>query len=274
MDQLTFDDLALASIPAPVSAPEGAPEPEYWREVVGYPGYLVSSLGRIWSRARLSTSGHRIRGRIMCQFAWKATKDAKYSVYQVRISGPGGVKKTFRVHQLVAEAFHGRCPAGMEVLHGPCGSFDNRASQLRYGTKAENIGPDRRRDGTLLSGGACWQAKLTVEIVGECRRRAAAGETQAALAAEFGVSVGTMGMAIMGRTWGSCTVPPVVSGRAGEKRAIGKITSAIVIDARLRHARGETITSIAESYGINPSSLKPAVSGRTWKSVPMHGATA
>lgn len=44
-------------------------------------------------------------------------------------------------------------------------------------------------------------AKLTEQVVAECRRRYMAGEAQGALAAEFGVTGGAMSSAIRGRTW-------------------------------------------------------------------------
>ena len=56
-------------------------------------------------------------------------------------------------------------------------------------------------------------AKLSTEIVLECRRRFAAGQTQTALAAEFGVSVSAMNYAVRGKRWGSdeAVVGPIPS---------------------------------------------------------------
>lgn len=44
-------------------------------------------------------------------------------------------------------------------------------------------------------------AKLTEEIVRECRQRCAAGELKTNLAREFGVSTTAMSAAVDGRTW-------------------------------------------------------------------------
>jgi hypothetical protein len=44
-------------------------------------------------------------------------------------------------------------------------------------------------------------AKLTDAIVVECRHRHTAGESQRALAREFGVSATVMNQAIRGKTW-------------------------------------------------------------------------
>ena len=65
------------------------------------------------------------------------------------------------------------------------------------GTKSglEITAPSKRLGSTIP-----W-AKLTEDIVRECRTRYAAGETQAALAAEFHVSDQALSKAVRGLTW-------------------------------------------------------------------------
>jgi hypothetical protein len=43
-----------------------------------------------------------------------------------------------RVHQLVAEAFHGSRPDGLVIRHLDGDKMNNRATNLRYGTSSEN----------------------------------------------------------------------------------------------------------------------------------------
>jgi hypothetical protein len=43
------------------------------------------------------------------------------------------------VHSLVALAFHGPRPEGLDVAHGNCVKTDNRPSNLRYCTRSENL---------------------------------------------------------------------------------------------------------------------------------------
>lgn len=270
MEQLSFDDLARGLVPAPVPAPDDAPEPEDWRDVVGYEGlYLVSSLGRVWSVPRLRKDGrHQIGGHLMRPCQWRSRTTAGRIVLRLVLVSGDGAKKGFAVHRLVAAAFLGQCPPGQIVRHGPNGCLDNRASQLSHGTHKQNSGPDRERDGTLLSGEDIAHAKLTVEIVGECRRRyAAGGVSTAKLAAEFGVDRRVMDYAISGRNWKSCPVPPVPANREGEAHCRAVLTREIVIDARRRHAGGETVAGIAKAHGVSYVAIWKVIQGITWKSV-------
>jgi hypothetical protein len=89
----------------------------------------------------------------------------------------------------------------METRHGPAGKLDNSVANLSYGTRPQNAA-DKYRDGTQIMGSAIPVAKLTEDIVRECRaRRAAGGVTWQALADEFGVSRRAMFFAVSGRTW-------------------------------------------------------------------------
>jgi hypothetical protein len=48
-----------------------------------------------------------------------------------------------RIHQIVAKAFLGPRPTGMQVAHNNCNHRDNRLSNLRYATPAENQADSR-----------------------------------------------------------------------------------------------------------------------------------
>lgn len=160
---------------------------EEWRPVCDYEGlYAVSGLGSVRSlrTGRLlafSTAQHYLR---------------------VSLSRDGRMEKR-KVHQLVAEAFlDPPAQPGMVVAHGPAGHLDNSAANLSYKTQAENLGEDRRRDGTLLGG-----RKLTEEIVREAKRRydGGRGERVAVLAAEAGVALEHMRLVVTGKKWAHVT---------------------------------------------------------------------
>lgn len=171
---------------------------ERWLPVVGYEGlYEVSDWGRVKSLDKIVPTffGSRlVRGRLLIQ------SPSQYGHPQVSLYR-NGESITAKVHRVVGEAFLGPLPVGEETRHGPGGRQDNRLSNLSYGTTAENAG-DRLRDGTHREGEVISWAKLTDDIVRECRTRYAAGVSSCRLlAAEFGVSPATMHKALTGRNW-------------------------------------------------------------------------
>ncbi len=118
------------------------PDIEEWRSVVGYEGiYEVSSKGRVRSLDRMVHNGralHPKAGQLLSAYRGNYSK--------VRLKrGDGG--RTWNVHTLVALAFLGLCPEGMEVCHNNGDPHDNRLSNLRYDTHVANS-LDRREHGT------------------------------------------------------------------------------------------------------------------------------
>lgn len=102
---------------------------EIWRRSKMLPDYLVSSLGRImcipfqskgrWygGRPRVGTTTPDQPRRIVCH-----------------------KKKTYKVHQLVCEAFHGPRPSPRHVvMHLDDNPLNNCADNLKWGTQKENL---------------------------------------------------------------------------------------------------------------------------------------
>lgn len=115
---------------------ENVEEAEHWRAVVGYEGhYEISDLGRVRSidRAVRFRDG-RIRtfpGRV----TWQGVNAGGYPHVRLYRGNEG---RTRTVHQLVAEAFLGPRPDGMETCHCDGDSTNNRPSNLRYDSRSEN----------------------------------------------------------------------------------------------------------------------------------------
>lgn len=155
---------------------------EIWKDIPGYEGeYQASTMGRIKSLKRMAVSKN-----------WYTGKPFYHTVPE-RILTPGRYCKCGHVsvilrrgtngkpvHQLVMKTFVGEAPKGMEVLHLNGIPTDNRLSNLRYGTRTDNI-LDVYRQGKL------WR-KLSVNDVGAIRFGIWCGIRGSDLAAMYGVS--------------------------------------------------------------------------------------
>lgn len=232
---------------------------ETWLPIVNWEGlYEVSDIGRVQSLPRVVYDRRgralRLQGRLLKPWP----NDSGHLRVKLYRGGYGGPWQIYFVHHLVLEAFDRPCPPGMECRHGPGGPADNRwPENICWGTREDNQGPDRVRDGTSNRGERSGMAKLTEVIVSECRRRNAGGETAAALAAEFGISDGTMSRALRGETW-THVLP------AGQRFQHAKLTEAIVRECRRRYAAGETQTALAAEFGVSVMAMNMTIRGLRW----------
>jgi hypothetical protein len=125
--------------------------PERWLPVPGYEGlYEVSNIGRVRSLPHKTRQGMR-GGRMR-----KTPLNAGYPVVSLYANGVGRVTS---VHLLVAAAFIGPRPPGMEVRHLDGNPSNCVLSNLTYGTHTENMrdmlthGTARKAVGTQCSRG-------------------------------------------------------------------------------------------------------------------------
>lgn len=117
---------------------------ENWRDIPGWEGYYqVSDHGRVRSVDRVVDRSdgrrNRLRGKVL-------SLSARASGH-IGVTLRRGKLTTYGVHQLVAAAFIGPRPEGMEVCHNNGDPADNRVENLRYGTRSENT-RDRVDHGT------------------------------------------------------------------------------------------------------------------------------
>ena len=163
---------------------------EYWRSIPGYPAYEASSQGRIRSveRTIIRKNGKplHIKGRVLSQ----CTTSRGY-----KNAGRG-----YPVHVLVCLAFHGPRPDGLLACHGPLGKTINTPDNLYWGPPSQNLGDDKRRDGTTLFGTRNPAAKLTPDQVTEIRQLAGS-MSQALIAKQYGVTQTTVSRIILRQLW-------------------------------------------------------------------------
>lgn len=160
---------------------------ERWLDVVGWEGlYRVSSEGRV--------SGPRRS--ILRPFV------NKRGYPQIGLCRNGS-RRTVFIHQMVADAFLGPRPDGMECRHLDGDSGNAREENLCWGTHSENA-LDAVRHGANPIGVDHPHAKLTPEIAAIIRRRYRPYCRKwggRACAERFGVSTGAVSALVRGITW-------------------------------------------------------------------------
>lgn len=100
---------------------------EIWKEIKGYPNYMVSNMGRVKSLGNNKTRKEKILN------LYKRTGGYLY----VSLSKNGKLKN-YRVHRLVYETFLGEIPDGMQCNHINEDKTDNRLENLNLMTPKEN----------------------------------------------------------------------------------------------------------------------------------------
>lgn len=122
------------------------------------------------------------------------------SPYKSVILYRNGSGKTYRVHNLVLEAFVGPRPPGWWCAHNDGNPFNNRLENLRWDTPANNQA-DKRVHGTHSAGVGNAMAKLTEEDVFGIRKLRANGESLMGIARLYGVSPASIANIMKGKTW-------------------------------------------------------------------------
>ena len=146
---------------------------EQWKPIPDFPDYEVSDQG--WVRSYKSTSGKRLQ----YPHIMKPSKAHRYLVLSLSKDG----KRTYcYVHHLVAQAFLGPCPNGMECCHINDDSMNNQVGNLYYATSHQN------HLDALQNGCIAHQQKLNPVQVRQIRQMTKEGHTCRELAKQFNVS--------------------------------------------------------------------------------------
>lgn len=155
---------------------------EEWREVPGFLGYRVSSLGRVqscWEHA----NGH---GATLSDRWRDLSTKPDYSGYVHANLWNDGRSVRRKVSRLVLELFVGPCPEGMECRHLDGDKTNNQLSNLRWGTRSENV-RDKTRHGTHPA-----PRQLLPRTVVAIEAARIAGERPRAVAERLGLNVETV----------------------------------------------------------------------------------
>ncbi len=159
-----------------------------FRHCDGHTGLAVDDKGNAWSCH--GDSGWRLR------------------TWVLRIASPnsrGYRRTTFRqrtvfVSQLVATAFHGPRPVGMEVCHDDGNRANDVPSNLYWGTHSQNE-LDKRRHGTSAQGERNPGAKTPVDVVLRIKELRRQGMSRSQIKAIIPTTIYIIDRVIYGQTW-------------------------------------------------------------------------
>ena len=117
---------------------------EEWKPVPEYEGrYEVSNMGLLRSITRTESQGNSARimtGRVLSMF----TKPTGHLTAGL---SSGGIRRTVSVHRMVAQVFVPGYHPDLHVCHGDGNPKNNRADNLRWGTRSDNV-QDSLKHGT------------------------------------------------------------------------------------------------------------------------------
>lgn len=166
---------------------------EQWRSVKDWPGYEVSSLGRIRSW-RKRGAGNKVRASQPKILKGGETYDGYHKVAITRV---GGMKRTLKVMHLVAKAFGLPRPLGTVLTHLNGDPSDDRIENLAWRTQKENCA-DKIKHGTAQRGEKHYKARLTAIDVLAIR---ASDRPLREIAAQYGISYSHVGNIRSRFTW-------------------------------------------------------------------------
>ena len=155
--------------------------------------YMVSNIGRVKSCARTIVGSNRVSRKLREKILKQRCDADGYPLVHIDA-------KTIKVPKIVAEAFIGQRPSGMEIRHLDGNPRNNKIENLAYGTHSENV-----LDGYSYCGKIKKNQKLTCKQVLEIITRVSSGERAKKLSIEYGVSQTLICDIKYGKTYGSIT---------------------------------------------------------------------
>lgn len=160
---------------------------EIWIPVYECPRYQVSNLGRV---------KNALSGRLL-----KPNNHTAGGYLTVRLYPRKGKPLDRLVHRLVLVAFVGKRLEDREAHHINHIRTDNRAVNLMWVTRQDNINFSKGRAKNILKGQAHPWAVLTESDVRDIRARAKYGVTQSTLAVEYGLTQAGISAIVRRKNW-------------------------------------------------------------------------
>jgi hypothetical protein len=173
---------------------------EKWRPIPSIPQYAVSTHGRVKALAIwapfIDRAGVR---RIRFKEESLLSQQKQNGGYLIVNTCTRGKRKAKTVHSLVAEAFLGLRPKGLDVCHNDGTRTNNQVGNLRYDTRKNNF-KDMHLHGTF--GLIFTNAKLSIKAI-RAIKRARGLQTAKHLAKKHKVSTSQIRRIWRGTNWSS-----------------------------------------------------------------------
>lgn len=171
-----------------------------------------------------------------------------------------GRKEQWRVHRLVAMAFYGPLPEGMQTRHLNGNSRDNRINNLRYGTALENA-QDKVLHGTTRRGIPRATASLTQEQVLSIKNALLDGVHYRDLATQYGISQHSVYGIASGKSY--AYIGPQIQLRYPAKKVSDEKATKLVSLVK----DGKAITEVAKSIGFDIATVSRTFKRLTGQSI-------
>ena len=167
-----------------------------------YLGYSVTEDGRVFTHRRRFGKGRGHGGGVIvedgfCKELHSYKGHGGYPYFSVAVNGK---QRSLPLHRLLADAFIGPCPSGMEVRHLDGCPEHNTKENITYGTVQENA-DDRVKNGKHLFGSTHGTARLNEYEVRRIRELHMDGETIAGIARLYGRGESTIRDIVYRRHW-------------------------------------------------------------------------
>lgn len=177
---------------------------EVWKPVANHEElYEVSNLGRVRRLSRVQYRRNRwgTESRYLLPEQILSPTQTSTGRYLTVNLWKDGQNQTVRLNILVCQTFHGPAPQEKPfALHNNGDSFNNRATNLRWGDIFDNMA-DRTAHGRTVRGERQHSARLTACLVRSIRQRASNGERIAPIAREIGVHPSSIHAVVKRETW-------------------------------------------------------------------------
>lgn len=176
---------------------------EEWRWVPGYEEiYIISNYGRVYGIPRYITYSYRDPDKISYRWIKGGLKQLfvnNRGYLAVSLKRDGNPSKVTDVHVLVAGAFIGPRPPGMDTRHKDGDGLNPCVWNLEYGSRKDNC-DDMVKHGTRLLGEAVGSSKYTERQIIEVKKLLETNSI-AQTSIKTGVNISTISQVKRGTNW-------------------------------------------------------------------------